>query len=78
MDLANMRAQGVRALVVFCLNPRCLHRVQLDVDDYPDDVSLQWFSPRMVCSACGIVGADARPNWRELDGQIDWGGRPVK
>jgi hypothetical protein len=23
------------------------------------------FGPRMVCTRCGIIGADARPNWRE-------------
>jgi hypothetical protein len=33
MDLANMRALGVNRLAVFCLNPRCLHRAVLDVDD---------------------------------------------
>jgi hypothetical protein len=21
--------------------------------------------PRMVCTGCGMIGADARPNWRE-------------
>jgi hypothetical protein len=21
--------------------------------------------PHMVCTRCGIIGADARPNWRE-------------
>jgi hypothetical protein len=23
------------------------------------------FGPRMVCTKCGMVGADARPNWKE-------------
>jgi hypothetical protein len=23
------------------------------------------FGPRMVCTGCGMIGADARPNWRE-------------
>ena len=23
------------------------------------------FGPRMVCTRCGIIGADVRPNWRE-------------
>jgi hypothetical protein len=26
---------------------------------------VQAFGPRMVCTGCGIIGADARPNWRE-------------
>jgi hypothetical protein len=28
-------------------------------------VLVRAFGPRMVCTRCGIVGADARPNWRE-------------
>jgi hypothetical protein len=31
----------------------------------PDDVLLLAFGPLMVCTVCGIIGADARPNWRE-------------
>jgi hypothetical protein len=27
--------------------------------------SVPAFGPRMVCTSCGIVGADARPNWKE-------------
>jgi hypothetical protein len=23
------------------------------------------FGPRIVCTSCGLVGADARPNWSE-------------
>jgi hypothetical protein len=31
----------------------------------PDDVLVPRFGPRMVCTRCGIIGADARPNWKE-------------
>jgi hypothetical protein len=37
----------------------------IGVDDYADDVPVPWFGPRMVCTACGMIGADARPNWKE-------------
>jgi hypothetical protein len=37
----------------------------LSVDRWPDDVAVPTFGPRMVCTGCGIVGADARPNWTE-------------
>jgi hypothetical protein len=63
MTLGNMRSLGVRGLYVKC--PNCNHAARLDVDDYPDHVPVPIFGPRMVCTACGIVGADARPNWRE-------------
>jgi hypothetical protein len=30
-----------------------------------DNVPVPTFGPRMVCTRCGIIGADARPNWLE-------------
>jgi hypothetical protein len=37
----------------------------LSADRWPDDVAVPTFGPRMVCTRCGIIGADARPNWKE-------------
>jgi hypothetical protein len=37
----------------------------LSVDRWSDDVAVPSFGPRMVCTGCGIVGADARPNWQK-------------
>ena len=61
MTLGNMRENGVRRLDVSCWI--CRHGAVLDVDGYTDDVPVSWFGPRMVCTRCGIIGADARPNW---------------
>jgi hypothetical protein len=63
MTLGNMRANGVRSLFVSCWN--CHHRAVLGADRRRDDVPVPTFGPRMVCTRCGIVGADARPNWHE-------------
>jgi hypothetical protein len=63
MTLGNMRANGVRSLAVHC--ERCHHQALLDVNDFADDVAVPLFGPRMVCTVCGAVGADARPNWNE-------------
>jgi hypothetical protein len=60
MDLTNMRANGVRSLDAQC--NQCRHRVIVNVDHLPGDVTVPSFGPRMVCSECGI-GADVRPNW---------------
>jgi hypothetical protein len=30
-----------------------------------DDIPVPAFGPRMMCTRCGIIGADARPNWKE-------------
>ncbi len=61
MTLANMRANGVRSLVIYC--HCCHHSAELNADAYPDDLPVPWFGPRLVCTRCGMVGADARPDW---------------
>jgi hypothetical protein len=63
MTLANMRANGVRSLLIYC--SACPRMVVLNVDAYPEAVPVPAFGPRMVCTACGMIGADARPNWQE-------------
>ena len=35
------------------------------LDAYADEATVPSFGPRMVCTSCGIIGADARPNWRD-------------
>ena len=43
------------------------------VDAYPETVPVPAFGPRMVCTGCGMIGADARPHWSERrdPGQIN-------
>ena len=65
MTLGNMRALGVRGLAGYCLNPNCRHQTVVSVDDYPDDMPVPAFRERMVCTKCGMIGADVRPNWKE-------------
>jgi hypothetical protein len=63
MTLANMRANGVRSLCVTC--NLCHHAALLNVDALDAAIPVPTFGPRMVCTCCGIVGADARPNWTD-------------
>jgi len=39
--------------------------VALAAAQFPDDVPGPSFGPRMVCTVCGAIGADARPLWQE-------------
>jgi len=59
MTLGNIRANGVRSLAVWCGGRGCNHQAVLDVSAFPDDVPVPMFGPRMVCTRCGIFGADA-------------------
>ena len=64
MTLASMRANGVRSLWAVCAV--CHHEVVLNVDTYNEAVTIPSFGPEMVCTCCGIIRADVRPNWSEL------------
>jgi len=65
MTLANMRQNGVRRLLVYCNGLRCWHSATVDADFLAGDVVLKSLEPRMVCSRCGLIGADVRPNWSD-------------
>jgi hypothetical protein len=63
MTLGNMRDNGVRSLAVSCWI--CQHQAILSADPWPDHMPVPAFGRRMVCTRCGIIGTDARPNWKE-------------
>jgi hypothetical protein len=58
MTLANMRENGVRRLVAQCLAPYCHHSATIDADGYDGAIPVKSFEPRMVCTRCGLIGAD--------------------
>jgi hypothetical protein len=65
MTLSNMRENGVRSLAITCGSLHCHHEATLDVSAFPNEATVPSFGPRMVCTRCGAVGADARPNRNE-------------
>ena len=50
-------------LVATC--PNCRRESVLNIDTYLADTTVPGFGPPMVCTRCGIVGAEVRPNWHE-------------
>jgi hypothetical protein len=60
------------SLAVSCW--QCHHQAVLSADSWPDDMPVPSFGPRMVCTRCGIVGADARPNWQERPARLSGAG----
>jgi hypothetical protein len=39
--------------------------VIINVDHLPGYLTVPSFGPKMVCTKCGTIGADVRPNWQE-------------
>jgi hypothetical protein len=58
ITFAEMRAAGVRGVLIYCIDYRCSYSICLDADRWPDDVRLSDIEP-----ACGCRGADVRPDW---------------
>jgi hypothetical protein len=64
MTLGAMRQLGVRSLAASC--HKCHHEMIIEADQWLDRMQVPSFGPQILCSKCGTVGADVRPNWREV------------
>jgi hypothetical protein len=71
MTLSNMRELGVRSLFVTC--ELCHHEAFLPADDWPDAMLVRTFAPRMVCTVCRIVDADAKAELAGVQGAWETG-----
>jgi hypothetical protein len=71
MDLANIRQNGVRSLVVMCFG--CRHEVIIDVDQFPGDLLVR-FAPCFVCrkaaGAARMSGRIAKSGRRDKTGAM--------
>jgi hypothetical protein len=61
MSLANMRANGVRAVTAQCES--CNHQADVNVDELPETVFVPHVARRLRCSACGGKAINTRPAW---------------
>ena len=76
ITFAEMRAAGVRGLLVYCADYRCSHSLAISADRCPDDLRLSDIEDRFTCTACGPVGAGScrqgkkpETGYRELVGR---------
>jgi hypothetical protein len=60
ITFGEMRASGIRDLLIYCADYHCSHSIQMSADRWPDHVRLSDIEPRFVCNACGKRGADVR------------------
>ena len=66
VTLGHIRGHGCRRLLVYCASTWCNHRANLDADWLPDETVIRALCPRMVCTACGLIGANARLDWTPM------------
>src|SRR4051812_11231913 len=67
ITLGEMRASGVRGLLIYCADYHCSHSTAICAERWADDVRLSDLEPLFVCKACGKHGAGVRPdfNWKK-------------
>jgi hypothetical protein len=58
ITFGEMRASGVRDVLIYCRDHRCSHHVQTNADGWTDDVSLSDIEPNFTCTRCGKKGAE--------------------
>ena len=63
ITFAQMRAAGVRGLLIYCSDYKCSHSIAISADEWPDDVRLSDLESLFTCQACGKEGADVRPDF---------------
>jgi hypothetical protein len=69
ITFAEMRAAGIRNVLIYCTDHECSHHhvVADDADRWPDELRLSDIEDRFVCTACGQRGADIRPDWQSAE-----------
>jgi hypothetical protein len=63
ITLGEMRASGVRGLMIYCADYQCTHWIAVNADQWPDDVRLSDLEGKFSCTACGMRCADVRPDF---------------
>ena len=62
ITLGEMGASGVRDLLVYCSQYKCSHFAKISAERWPDHIWLSDLESLIFCQACGIKGADIKPD----------------
>jgi hypothetical protein len=63
ITFGEMRASGVRDVLIYCRDVSCSHHVEVNADGWADNVRLSDIEPKFVCQVCGQHGGDIRPKF---------------
>jgi hypothetical protein len=76
VTLGHIRGHGCRDLLVYCESIWCNHNATLNADHLPDETVIRQLNARMVCTCCGLIGADVRPDWSPHTDKLPPGAQP--
>ena len=65
ITFGQMRAQGVRRILVYCRDHHCSHHTTINADRWGDQLRLSDVEPKLTCSACGKKGSEIRPDFTQ-------------
>lgn len=65
MTFGEMRASGVRDVLIYCRDHRCAHHVETNADGWAYDVRLSDIEPNFTCTRYGKNGAEIRPRFSQ-------------
>jgi hypothetical protein len=68
ITLGEMRASGLRGLLVYCADYKCAHSVEISGDRRPDHIRLSDLEPLFVCQACGHTAPMSGPHFDSANG----------
>jgi hypothetical protein len=58
VTLGHIRSHGCRDLLVYCASGWCHHSVVMNADWLSNDTPVRLLRSRMVCTECGLIGAE--------------------
>ena len=60
ITFGEMRASGVRDVLIYCRDHKCSRHIGVNADRWPGHIRLSDIEPDFVCTACG---AEVRPKF---------------
>jgi hypothetical protein len=69
ITFGEMRASGIRGLLIYCADYQCSHWIRISADPWPDETRLSDLEDRFTCTVCGSR-AEVRPDF-------DWDKKPM-
>jgi hypothetical protein len=64
VTMGHIRGHGCRDLLIYCASGRC--SAVMNGDWLPDDAPVRSLCGRMICTRCGFIGGDVRPDWSPM------------